>query len=44
MIRYLDHIAGSGSFREQDNINIAKVYLKRSAAFKSQKQAVAKVR
>jgi len=42
MIRYLKHIESTGSCREEGDIVIVSVYLKRSAVFKTFKQDVAK--
>jgi hypothetical protein len=42
MMRYLRYIASTGSRREEDDFVIVSVYLKRSAIFKTLKQAVAK--
>jgi hypothetical protein len=41
MIRYLKYIASTGGRRGEDDIVIVSVYLKRSAVFKTLKQAVA---
>jgi len=41
MIRYLKYVASTGGRREEDDIVIVSVYLKRSAVFKTLKQAVA---
>ena len=41
MIRYLKYVASTGGCREEDDIVIISVYLKRSAVFKTLKQAVA---
>ncbi|KAK0116246.1 hypothetical protein ONS95_013271 [Cadophora gregata] len=42
MMRYLRHIISTGTRREEDDILVTSVYLKRSAVFKELKQAVAK--
>ncbi|PVH78664.1 hypothetical protein DL98DRAFT_573077 [Cadophora sp. DSE1049] len=42
MMRYLRHIVSTGTRREEDDIVVTSVYLKRSAVFKDLKQAVAK--
>jgi hypothetical protein len=42
MIRYLKYVASTGLRREDDDIVVASVYLKRSAVFKTLKQSVAK--
>jgi hypothetical protein len=41
MIRYLKYVASTGGRREEDDIVIVSVYLKRSAVFKTLKQSVA---
>jgi hypothetical protein len=42
IIRYLKHLSLTGERREHDDIIVVSVYLKRSAIFKTLKQAVAK--
>ncbi|KAF8854905.1 hypothetical protein BDZ45DRAFT_656052 [Acephala macrosclerotiorum] len=42
MIRYLRYVASTGGRREEDDVVIVSVHLKRSAVFKNLKQAVAK--
>ncbi|KAH7393397.1 hypothetical protein BKA64DRAFT_755541 [Cadophora sp. MPI-SDFR-AT-0126] len=42
MMRYLRHIVSTGTRREEDDIVVISVYLKRSAVFKELKQNVAK--
>jgi hypothetical protein len=41
MLRYLKYVASTGSRREEDDIMVVSVYLKRSAVFKALKQSVA---
>ncbi|PMD54408.1 uncharacterized protein K444DRAFT_646257 [Hyaloscypha bicolor E] len=41
MLRYLKYVASTGSHREEDDIVVVSVYLKRSAVFKAFKQSVA---
>ena len=41
MLRYLKYVASTGSRREEDDVLVVSVYLKRSAVFKALKQSVA---